>query len=198
MRHHEQRVTDCEYRRTVDHHSIKKSRSLSDQLTKERAGQNLSWIGRASSACKDGELPSGRREKVSFGSNFTGDDIDLARWNWTRCRGYIGFAHQTVYHARSAIFLLGVICFGGLREVEDFMHVRPAQITVNQKDAITLLREREGVICTGETLSFIGHSAGEKGNLALDFRSQKGKRRAQIAKSFRGRTLGGFHDNAVV
>ena len=78
------------------------------------------------------------------------------------------------------------------------MHVRPAQIAVDKQNAITLLREREGIIGAGETLSLIGQSAGEKSNLAFDFRSQKGKGRAQIAKSFRGRTLRRFHNDAVV
>jgi len=64
MWHHEESVTDCKDRCAIDHHAIKQARSLSNELAEERAGKNLSGIGRASSTCEDKQLASRRGENV--------------------------------------------------------------------------------------------------------------------------------------
>ena len=57
--------------------------------------------------------------------------------------------------------------------MEDFVHVWPAQVAVYKENAITLLRECERIIGTGETFSLVRQSAGEKKYLAVRFRTKK-------------------------
>src|SRR5207244_10944022 len=93
--------------------------------------------------------------------NFVGDDINLPGRNRARCRAEIGLAHQAIHDPGSAVFL-GIISLHGLREMEDFVHVWPAQVAVYKENAITLWRDCERIIGTGETFSLVGKSTGKK------------------------------------
>ena len=53
------------------------------------------------------------------------------------------------------------------------MHARPPEVPVDEENTEALLSESKGIIGAGETLSFIRHSAGEKRNLTLGFRSEE-------------------------
>ena len=195
MWHHEESVTDCKDRCAIDHNAIKQGCSLSNQLSEERAGKNLSGIGRASSTCEDKKLASRRGENVFRQLNALIDELDFSGGNLTRCRGYVRFTHQAIRHSRRAVFI-GII--SRIREPENLVHVWPAEIAVDQEHAITLLGQCERIIGACETFAFVGHSTGEKRNFSLGFRTQERKCGAQIAECFRRRTFRGFHHDAIV
>src|SRR5438874_13169816 len=159
MWHHEESVTDCKNRCAIDYHAIKQGCSLSNQLSEEGAGKNLSGIGRASSTCQDKKLASRRGENVFRKLNALVDQLDFSGGNLTRCRGYVRFTHQAIRHSRRAVF---VRIISRIREAENLVHVWPAQVAVDEKDAIALLSQRQRIIGAGETLSFAGQSTGEK------------------------------------
>src|SRR5256885_16608471 len=83
MWHHEESVTDCKNRCAIDYHAIKQGCSLSNQLSEERAGKNLSGIGRASSTCQDKKLASRRGENVFRKLNALADQLDFSGGNST-------------------------------------------------------------------------------------------------------------------
>src|SRR5947209_10354359 len=105
MWHHEESVTDCKNRCAIDHDAIKQGCSLSNQLSEERAGKNLSGIGRASSTCQDKKLASRRGENVFRQLDALVDQLDFSGGNLTRCRGYVRFPPQTMRHSPRALFL---------------------------------------------------------------------------------------------
>src|SRR5213075_1814142 len=176
MWHHEESVTDCKNRCAIDHDAIKQGCSLSNQLSEERAGKNLSGIGRASSTCQD--------KKLAFSGG-----------NLTRCRGYVRFTHKAIRHSWRTVFI-GII--SRIREPENPVHVWPAEVAVDQEHAITLLGQDKRIIGACETFAFVGHSTGEKRNFSLGFRTQERKRGTQIAERFRRRTFRSFHHDAIV
>src|SRR5438034_2856394 len=93
MWHHEESVTDCKNRCAIDHDAIKQGCSLSNQLSEERAGKNLSGIGRASSTCQDKKLASRRGENAFRQLNAIGDQLAFSGGNITHCRDYLSFLH---------------------------------------------------------------------------------------------------------
>src|SRR5213078_5166751 len=105
--------------------------------------------------CEDKQLASGRGENVFRQLNALIDQLDFSRGNLARCRGYIRFTHQAIRHSRRAVF---VRIISRIREAENLVHVWPAQVAVDEKDAIALLSQRQRKIGAGETLSFAGES----------------------------------------
>src|SRR5436189_3087128 len=195
MWHHEESVTDCKDRCSIDQDAIKQGCSLSNQLAEEGAGKNLSGIGRASPTCEDKQLASGRGENVFRQLNALIDELDFSGRNLTRCRGYVRFTDEAIRHSRRAVFI-GII--SRIREPENPVDVWPAEVAVDQEHAITLLGQCKRIIGACETFAFVGNSTGEKRNFSLGFRTQKRKCGAQIAERFRGRTFGSFHHDAIV
>ena len=127
---HEQSVTDCQNWCAIDYHTIKDCCSLGNELPEEWPGKNLSRIGRASSTCEDGKLASCRGENVPCQLNALVDKLDFSSGNLARCRGYVRFTHQAVYHSRRSFFV-GIVCCVGIRETENPVHVWPAQVAVD-------------------------------------------------------------------
>src|SRR5881397_3046457 len=195
MWHHEESVTDCKNRCAIDHDAIKQDCSLSNQLSEERAGKNLSGIGRASSTCQDKKLASRRGENVFRQLDALVDQLDFSGGNLTRCRGYVRFTHQAIRHSWRTVFI-GII--SRIREPENPVHVWPAEVAVDQEHAITLLGQDKRIIGACETFAFVGHSTCEKRNFSLGFRTQERKRGTQIAERFRRRTFRSFHHDAIV
>src|SRR5438094_8451574 len=99
MWHHEESVTDCKNRCAIDHDAIKQGCSLSNQLSEERAGKNLSGIGRASSTCQDNKLASRRGENVFRQLNALVDQLDFAGGHLTRPRRYVRLPTKVVSHS---------------------------------------------------------------------------------------------------
>src|SRR5206468_5298609 len=104
--------------------AIKQGCSLSNQLSEERAGKNLSGIGRASPTCQDKKLASPRGENVFPQLDALVDQLDFSGGNLTRCRGYVRFTHQATRHSRRSVFI-GII--SRIREPENPVHVWPAE-----------------------------------------------------------------------
>src|SRR5690242_8517865 len=105
MWHHEQSVTDGKNRCAVDHDAIKQGCSLGNQLAKERAGENLGGVGRASSTCEDKQLPSGSSKNISRHLYALIDELDFSSRNLTRCRSYVRFTHKAIGHTRRAVLI---------------------------------------------------------------------------------------------
>src|SRR5436190_21940444 len=147
MWHHEESVTDCKNRCAIDYHAIKQGCSLSNQLSEERAGKNLSGIGRASSTCQDKKLASRRGENVFRQLNAFVDELDFSGGNLTRCRGYVCFTHQAIRHSRCAVFV-GII--SRIREPENLVHIWPTEVAVDQEHAITQLGQSKRIIDASE------------------------------------------------
>src|SRR4029077_4983540 len=187
----------CKNRCAIDHYAVKQLCSLSNQLPEEWTGKNLSRLGRTSSACEDRKLASRRGKNFPSQLNVLVDKLDFPGGNHARCRNQVHFTDQTIRHTRWGVFL-GIVAFVGGWEAKDLVHVRPTQVAVNQEYAITLLGQCKRIIGACETFTFVGHSTGEKRNLALGFRTQQRKRSAQIAKRFRRRTFRSFHHHPVV
>src|SRR4051812_33640492 len=105
MWHHEESVTDRKNRCAIDHDAIKQRCSLGNQLAEERAGKNLSRIGRTASSGEDKQLASGRGENSSSHLKALIDELDFSGRNLTRCRGDVRFTHQAIRHSRRAVFI---------------------------------------------------------------------------------------------
>src|SRR2546430_17374215 len=88
MWHHEESVTDCKNRCAIDHDAIKQGCSLSNQLSEERAGKNLSGIGRAAPTCQDKKLASRRGENVFRKLKALVDQLVFSGGNFAPCPGH--------------------------------------------------------------------------------------------------------------
>ena len=194
---HQQSVTDCKNGSTIDHNAIEKSCSLGDQLAEKWSGKNFRRIGCAPSTREDIELPTRCGKNFSRQLNILIDKLDFSSRNLARGSGQVGFTYQAIRHSRRGVFV-GIISYIGLWEAENFVHVRPAQVAIDQKHAITLLGQRKRVISAGKTFSFARQSTGEKRNLTFSFWPQKRKRCAQISEGFGRRTFRSFNYYAII
>jgi hypothetical protein len=192
MRRHQERVTDGEDRRTINHHAIEEPTGFGDELTKSRATQNFRRIRRASAARENEQLATSCSEQSAADRQIVSHGVDLLCRDRARGRNEIGFADQAINNAGH----VGGIIVARL-EAKDFVHARPAQVAVDQEDAMTLLGEGERIVGARKTLAFIRHGAREERNFSLRFGAKKGKGRAQITARFRGGTFRRFGNNAL-
>ena len=158
---HEQSVTDCQDWCAINHHAIKKFCSFNNQLAEEWPCKNLSGIRRASSTGKDEQLAAGRSKNVARQRNVLIHKLEFASWNLARCRGDVGLTDQAIRDSRRGVFI-GIIFAADLGESKNLVHVRPTQVAVDEKHAITLLSQCKCIIRAGETFSFARQSAGEQ------------------------------------
>src|ERR1700674_1576269 len=62
---------------------------------------------------------------------------------------------------------------------------------------MALLRERERIICAGETLALVRQRARKQKNFSFGFGTKKRKRSAEIAERFRRWPFGSFRHEAI-
>src|SRR6185369_3130959 len=73
----------------------------------------------------------------------------------------------------------------------------PAQIAIDEQDAMSLLRKGQRVVRARETFSFAGQRAGKQKNTTFLFRSEKGEGGAQIAEAFGRGTFRRFRNEPI-
>src|SRR5262245_45379371 len=120
---HEQSVADRQNRRAIDHHSIEKFSSLSDQLADERSGEDLSRIGSAPPTGEHEQLTASCSQNLASHGNVLVNELEFSRRNLACCRGYVRFTDETIGDSGGDLFL-GIIFHVGRWKTEDFVHVR--------------------------------------------------------------------------
>ena len=195
IRRHQERIANREDRCAIDHNAIEKFCGLFHQLGKRRSAQDLSRVGCAMTAGENIQLSAGSSAHFPAHRDRLTDHVDLLRRNWASGGFQLCTADEAIDKARS-LHVVG-ICFPFVGQPENLVQTRAAKIAIQQKNAVSLLRQRDRVVGAGKTLPFVRHRTGKQGNLPFAFGAQQSERSSEVAKGFCRRTFRHIGNDAI-